>query len=65
MIFFGEGSLRRVLSEVETFYNHEHPYQGIGNKFIRPEFSELTTGGGVERRSRLGGSMNYYYRKAA
>jgi putative transposase len=65
MIFFGEGSLRRALSEVEIFYNQERPHQGIGNKIIRPEFSELTTDGEVERRSRLGGLMNYYYRKAA
>jgi putative transposase len=65
MIFFGEGSLRGALSEVEIFYNQERPHQGIGNKIIRPDFSELTTDGEVERRSRLGGLMNYYYRKAA
>ena len=65
MIFFGEGSLRRALTEVEIFYNQERPHQGIGNKIVRPEFSELTTDGEVERRSRLGGLMNYYYRKAA
>ena len=65
MIFFGEGSLRRALTEVEIFYNQERPHQGIGNKIIRPEFSEITTDGEVERRSRLGGLMNYYYREAA
>ncbi|MDA7645373.1 transposase, partial [bacterium] len=65
MIFFGEGSLRRALTEVEIFYNQERPNQGIGNKIIRPEFCELTTDGEVERRSRRGGLMNYYYRKAA
>ena len=65
MIFFGEGSLRRALTAVEIFYNQERPHQGIGNKIIRPEFNELAAGGGIERRSRLGGLMNYYYRKAA
>jgi len=32
MIFFGEGSLRRALTEVEMFYNQERPRQGIGTR---------------------------------
>jgi hypothetical protein len=52
-------------TEMEIYYNQERAHQGLGNKIIRPEFSEITTVGEVERRSRLGGLMNYYYRKAA
>jgi len=65
MIFFGEGSLRHALAETETFYNQERPHQGLGNKIIRVEFNRPSTEGSVVCRRRLGGSLNYYYRKAA
>lgn len=65
MIFFGEESLRRALSEVEIFYNRERPHQGIGNKIILPNVEELEGRGVINCRSRLGGLLNYYHRKAA
>ena len=40
---------------MEIFHNQERAHEGLGNKIFRPEFSELTTDGEVERRSRLGG----------
>ena len=40
-------------------------HQGLENKIIRPEFAECPTEGSVHRRKRLGGLLNYYYRKAA
>ena len=64
MIFFGEDSLIRALAEVKIFYNQERPHQGIGNKIILPNIKELEDRGVIECRSRLGGMMNYYYRKA-
>ena len=64
MIFFGEDSLRRALTEVEIFYNQERPHQGIGNKIILPNIKELEGRGVIECRNRLGGMMNYNYRKA-
>jgi len=54
MIFFGEESLRHAATEMEIYYNQERAHQGLGNKIMRPEFSELATDGEVERRSRLG-----------
>jgi putative transposase len=65
MIFFGEGSLRRALTEVEIFCNQERPHQGIGNKIILPNEEELAGRGVIDCRSRLGGLLNYYHRKAA
>ena len=65
MIFFGESSLRRAMAEVETFYNRERPHQGIGNTIILPEFDKPPREGTIECRSRLGGTLNYDYRKAA
>ena len=65
MIFFGESSLRRAMAEVETFYNRERPHQGIGNTIILPEVDKPPKEGTIECRSRLGGMLNYYHRKAA
>jgi len=65
MIFFGENSLRRALAETEIFYNREQPCQGPGNKIIQPDFDEPTTEGTIKCRSRLGRTLNYYYREAA
>jgi putative transposase len=65
MIFFGEKSLRHAMSEVEIFYNHERPHQGLENKIIKPDFDEPKLEGDIECRSRLDGLMKYYFRKAA
>jgi len=65
MIFFGEKSLKHAMSEVEIFYNQERPHQGLENKIIKPDFDEPMVEGDIECRSRLGGLMKYYFRKAA
>ena len=65
MIFFGESSLRKALSEVEIFCNRERPHQGIGNKIIIAKFDKPPAEGAIECRSRLGGLLKYYYRNAA
>jgi putative transposase len=65
MIFFGEKSLKHAMSEVEIFYNQERPHQGLENKIIKPDFEESKMEGDIECRSRLGGLMKYYFRKAA
>jgi hypothetical protein len=39
--------------------------QGLGNWLIVPVETKVGTTGGVERRQRLGGLLNYYYRIAA
>ena len=53
------------MSEVEIFYNHERPHQGLENKIIKPDFDEPKLEGDIECRSRLDGLMKYYFRKAA
>jgi hypothetical protein len=65
MIFFGENSLRHAMSEVERFYNHERPHQGLENKMIKPDGDNTMMERVFECRSRLGGLMKYYIRKAA
>ena len=65
MIFFGEKSLRRALSEFEAYYHTERNHQGIGNNIINPGAEVGRTNGDVQHRERLGGMLSYYYREAA
>jgi transposase InsO family protein len=65
MIFFGEGSLRTAVQNVVAHYHSERNHQGLANKLISPELSHLGNTGEVQRRQRLGGMLNYYYRVAA
>jgi hypothetical protein len=64
MILFGEGSLRRAVSEFVAHYHAERPHQGVGNQLIRPEPSHVGNTGAVQQRKRLGGMLNYDYRAA-
>jgi putative transposase len=65
LILFGEGSLRRAVSEFVAHYHAERHHQGLGNQLIRPEPSHVANTGAVQQRERLGGMLNYYYRAAA
>jgi putative transposase len=63
MIFFGTASLDRALREYEGHYLEERNHQGIGNELIDPVLGDAQ--GVVACRERLGGLLNYYYRRAA
>ena len=65
LVLFGEGSVRRAASEFIAHYHRERNHQGLDNKLICPEPKLARTGGEVNRRERLGGLLNYYYRTAA
>jgi putative transposase len=66
MIFFGEESLRIAIQTFIDHYHSERNHQGLANRIISPEPGQLgTTVGEVQRRQRLGGMLNYYYRAAA
>jgi Integrase core domain/Catalase len=65
VIFFGENSLRNAVREFVAHYYLERNHQGLGNRLIVPMETKDETTGAVERRQRLGGLLNYYYRKAA
>jgi putative transposase len=64
LILFGEHSLRRALREFVTHYHQERNHQGLGNRLIVSDLVSKTSGG-IRRRERLGGMLNYYYRAAA
>jgi hypothetical protein len=46
-------------------YHHERNHQGLGNRLIMREESCAGSTGEIQRRQRLGGMLNYYYRQAA
>nr|MBA3913105.1 transposase [Terriglobales bacterium] len=67
LIFFGEHSLRRALTEYTAHYHGERNHQGKGNKLLLP----LPRGparrqrGAIQCKERLGGLLKYYERLAA
>jgi len=65
MIFFGEESLRTAIQDFVAHYHSERNHQGLANQLISPEPGHLGNAGEVQRRQRLGGMLNYYYRAAA
>jgi putative transposase len=65
MILIGEVSLRRAVGEYVEHYNTERAHQSLENNIIEPKFDVMPSEGEVECESRLGGMLNYYYRKAA
>ncbi len=62
MIFFGEASLRRAVSEYLAHYHSERAHQGIGNEPI--DAGREPKSGLVHCSERLGGILKYYHRVA-
>jgi transposase InsO family protein len=65
MIFFGEASLRTAVQNFLAHYHAERNHQGLSNRLICPDPAHLAASGAIQRRQRLGGMLNYYYRDAA
>jgi len=65
MILFGEGSVWAAISQFVNHYLTERNHQGLANQIINPQPGCGGTAGTVARRQRLGGLLNYHYRRAA
>ena len=65
MILFGEASLRNAIREFVEHYHRERNHQGLGNRLIMEDEFCAAYSGAIQRRQRLGGMLNYYYRQAA
>ncbi len=65
LILFGEGSLRRALDDYVAHYHHERNHQGKGNVLLEPLPADRVgqSTGTINRRKRLGGLLNFYYRR--
>lgn len=62
MIFFGQASLRRAIGEYMFHYHEERNHQGLNNTLIRAGSVDAVSDAIIQRRQRLGGMLNYYYR---
>jgi len=65
LILFGGTSLRTAVQGFVVHYHSERNHQGLDNRLIQPEPDHLENAGPIQRRERLGGLLNYYYRAAA
>ena len=65
LILFGESSLRKAVGEFVAHYHREWNHQGLDNQLIIKDKFCLACRGPIQRRQRLGGMLNYYYREAA
>jgi putative transposase len=66
MIFVGHVSLRRAVAQYMEHYLKERNHQGLNNRLIRGTGTVVANDGVVvHRRTRLGGTLNFYYRAAA
>ena len=65
LILFGESSLRAAVQNFVSHYHGERNHQGLSNRLIFPDAAAVGTAGVIQRRERLGGLLNYYYRAAA
>jgi putative transposase len=66
LILFGERSLRHALTQYDTHYHTERPYQDLGNVVLLPAVSHSQRRDEPVRcQERLGGLLKYYDREAA
>ena len=65
MIFFGQMSLQKAVTQFLEHYHQERNHQGMGNRILVPGEEVGRAGGEIQCRERLGGLLRYYYRKAA
>ncbi len=65
IIPLGERHLRNAVAEYTERYHTERNHQGLGNQLILKPGDGPRASGNVECRERLGGLLQYYYRRAA
>ena len=66
LILFGEGSLRRAVTQFLEHYHLERPHQGKGNQLLFPSSvrSPSQHAGHIQCHERLGGLLKFYQRAA-
>jgi putative transposase len=57
--------VRKATAEFVAHYHRERNHQGLENRLISPETPDPAATSPIDRRERLGGLLNYYYRLAA
>ena len=62
---YADRRLRVAIQNLVAHYHSERNHQGLANRLISPEPGHIGGVGEVQRRQRLAGTLNYYYRAAA
>jgi putative transposase len=63
MIFVGENSLRKAVSQYVEHYHSERNHQGLDNIIPFPQSASIGGSEGlIVKNERLGGLLNYYHR---
>jgi transposase InsO family protein len=65
LILFGQRSLAYVLREYLAHHHHERNHQGLENVIPFPDEQLRSNTGPIVQSERLGGLLQFYYRKAA
>jgi putative transposase len=65
IVIFGEESLRNAVTAFLAHYHTGRNHQGLENRIIQPGAEVGKSQGTIDCRSRLGGILRYYHRKAA
>jgi hypothetical protein len=65
MIFIGQASLRRAVAEYTDHYHRERNHQDLENRLIHAPAFVAANDGAIYRHARLGGTLNFYFHKAA
>jgi putative transposase len=65
LVLLGERHLRRAVGEFVEHYHIERNHQGLDSRLLTAPRAPQNDNGPIARRERLGGLLNYYYRRAA
>jgi len=65
LVLLGERPLRRAVGEFVEHYHLERNHQGLDSRLLTPLAQPRNDAAPITRRKRLGGLLNYYYRRAA
>jgi len=65
VIFIGQASLRRAITEYMGHFHEERNRQGLANRLIREIPAVAANDATIHRRTRLGGMLSYYHRVSA
>jgi putative transposase len=64
MIFIGQASLRRAVTEYIDHYHGERNHQALDNRLICAPAVVAANDGEIRRHARLGRMLNFYHREA-
>ena len=65
LVLLGEQHLRRAVNEFFQHYHLERNHQGLDSRLLTAPSESRNDNAPIARRKRLGGLLNYYYRRAA